>query len=177
MQLTAVLSTSHREALGPMISFSDQYALLGGARMAPSLRRLAILVVNSNVWDHFSSTSCRCCCPQHCRWDALASFNDTASTILPEASLPRQPSTASNNKNVNTVWMFTLLRVTEWFLPAAVPGINATMTKYGLDTSYVTPDKSTMAGIGNFVGSLWVQHGLQVCHNAVINCSNLVLPQ
>jgi hypothetical protein len=46
-----------------------------------------------------------------CRWDALAPFNDTAKTILPAAALPRQPAPARTNANMNTVWMFTLLRV------------------------------------------------------------------
>ncbi|WIA15446.1 hypothetical protein OEZ85_002092 [Tetradesmus obliquus] len=94
-------------------------------------------------------------------WDALAPFNDTAKTILPAATLPRQPPTARTNSNMNTVWMFTLLRLCEWFLPAAVPGMRSFMVNFMIDPNFTAKDTGNMRGMGNYVADVWIKHALQ----------------
>jgi hypothetical protein len=105
------------------------------------------------------------------RWDALAPFNDTAKPILPESTLPRWPAEQRTNTNMNTVWLYTLLRVAEWYLPAAVSGLQSIMAKYKLDHREVSKDPTTMAGAGNFVADVWVKFGQQVReHLALLLC-------
>jgi hypothetical protein len=64
---------------------------------------------------------------------------------------------------MNTVWMYTLVRLCEWFLPAAVPGVKSFMVNFELDPNVkTTVDTTTMLGIGNYVAAAWIKHALQV---------------
>lgn len=96
-------------------------------------------------------------------WDALASFNDTAKPILEAATLPRQSPAKRTIANMNTVLCYTLLRVSEWFLPGAVPGIRSSMVLFQLNPDVVTMDTNTMPGIGNHVADVWIKYALEVC--------------
>jgi hypothetical protein len=74
---------------------------------------------------------------------------------------------------MNTVWLYALLRVAEWYLPVAVPGLQSTMAKYKLDHREVSKDPTTMAGAGNFVADVWVKFGQQVRDIRCCRCARI----
>jgi hypothetical protein len=78
---------------------------------------------------------------------------------------------------MNTVWLYTLLRVAEWYLPAAVPGLQSTMAKFKLDHREVSKDPTTMAGAGNFVADVWVKFGQQVRQHPALPARQIVQGQ
>jgi hypothetical protein len=63
---------------------------------------------------------------------------------------------------MNTVWMFALVRLCQWFLPAAVPGVKSFMVDFQLDPNVTTVETKTMPGVGNYVADAWIKNALQV---------------
>jgi hypothetical protein len=92
-------------------------------------------------------------------WDALAPYNTTAKPILAAAAIPRQPASARTNANMNTAVAYALLRLTEAYLPDAVPGLLAKFRRWKLDPMNKAQGTTTPAGIGNKVAAAWIKYG------------------
>lgn len=92
-------------------------------------------------------------------WDALAPYNTTAKPILATAAIPRQPAKARTNANMNTAVAYALLRLSEAYLPDAVPGLLAKFARWKLDPNNKAQGTTTPAGIGNKVAAAWIKAG------------------